>query len=60
LASDDSIERKKAAGTRIAAIGTEPPTSHFTGIGEVSLIHVAEHHERQNEPNTGVRVPRTP
>jgi hypothetical protein len=32
LASDDSTERKKAAGTRIAAIGIQPRTSHFMAL----------------------------
>jgi hypothetical protein len=60
LAWGDSTDMKKADGTNIAAMGIDPPHKPFHGIGEVGLVHVAQSHERQDEPDAGMRVSRAP
>ena len=55
VASGDTTERKKAAGTGTAAIGDRRSHKPFHIAGQVGLTHVAKRHEHRHEPNASMR-----
>ena len=57
LASGDNTERKKAAGTRMPD-GHRAPHEPFHSGGNVGLGYIAERHQRHNEPDASMGMPR--
>ena len=42
VASGETTEKKKPAGTRMAATGIEIRTNPFQCVGQVGLVHIAQ------------------
>jgi hypothetical protein len=55
VASGDTTERKKAAGTGTAAIGDRRSHKPFHIAEHVGLTQVAKRHEHRHEPNANMR-----
>ena len=56
VASGDSTDRKKAARDQDRGDGDGASHEPFHDIGEIGLVHVAQRHKRQDEPDASMRV----